>query len=168
MTPAIPAGSGDATTMDTAAEPGDLVWLLAEAWSRNDAAALAGLFAEDADFVTAVGLWWRNRRDIEKAPALLSASPGAAVAVEQVAERRLSEAHAVVHCRWRLVGDDAPGAGRAGATRSRRARPRRGILMLVAEHRPRGWVILAAQNTDVVPGVEPSRGEGAPLLPVSY
>ena len=36
-------------------------------WNDHDAEGIAALFAEDADFVNVVGLWWRNRRAIRKA-----------------------------------------------------------------------------------------------------
>ena len=36
--------------------PEHIVHGFAEAWNRRDAAALAALFAEDADFVNVVGL----------------------------------------------------------------------------------------------------------------
>lgn len=135
--------------METAQQPGDLVWLFAEAWNRNDASALAALFAEDADFVDGTGLWWRSRRAIERAhdDALAHRFRDASLAVEQVAERRLSPGHAVVHCLWRLVGEDPPGA-----------RARRGILVLVAERRPAGWIAVTAQTTDIVPGDGATRG----------
>lgn len=36
-------------------------------WNRHDMEALAGLFTEDAQFVNAVGLWWRGRDEIRDA-----------------------------------------------------------------------------------------------------
>ncbi|MGK9232137.1 SgcJ/EcaC family oxidoreductase [Inquilinus limosus] len=44
------------------------------AWNRHDMAALAALFAEDADFVNVVGLWWRSRAEIEAAHAATHAT----------------------------------------------------------------------------------------------
>jgi uncharacterized protein (TIGR02246 family) len=35
-----------------------------DAWNRADADALAELFAEDAEFVNVVGLWWHDRANI--------------------------------------------------------------------------------------------------------
>lgn len=38
-------------------------------WNAGDADGIGELFADDADFVNVVGLWWRNRRAIRKAHA---------------------------------------------------------------------------------------------------
>jgi uncharacterized protein (TIGR02246 family) len=40
-----------------------------ESWNTHDMARFAGLFAPDADFVNVVGMWWKNREEIEKAHA---------------------------------------------------------------------------------------------------
>ena len=39
------------------------------AWNEHDMRALSRLFADDADFVNVVGIWWKSRREIEAAHA---------------------------------------------------------------------------------------------------
>ncbi len=53
---------------------------------------------------------------------------------------------ATVHGLWRLEGQQAPDGTPAGA--------RRGVLLLVARRTAEGWVGVAAQNTDIVPGAD--------------
>lgn len=50
-------------------QPEDVVQRWEDAWNNADAEALAGLFAEDADFVNVVGLWWHDRERIREAHA---------------------------------------------------------------------------------------------------
>jgi ketosteroid isomerase-like protein len=42
--------------------PKDVVAGFLAAWNRHDARALAALFAERAEFVSAVGAWWKRYR----------------------------------------------------------------------------------------------------------
>lgn len=49
--------------------PEEIPGHFAAAWNARDAAALAALFVEDADFVNVVGLWWHKRADIQRAHA---------------------------------------------------------------------------------------------------
>ena len=66
MSPADP-------TADVAARPtgpAAVAEAFAAAWNAADADALAELFAEDADFVNVVGVWWRRRRQIRVNHAL--------------------------------------------------------------------------------------------------
>jgi hypothetical protein len=47
--------------------PEEMPHAFARAWMARDAAALAALFAPDADFVNVVGIWWEDRTAIEAA-----------------------------------------------------------------------------------------------------
>ena len=47
----------------------ELATAFSESWNTHDIARFAGLFAHDADFVNVVGMWWKNREEIEKAHA---------------------------------------------------------------------------------------------------
>lgn len=47
------------------ASPEDSAIAFAAAWNEADAGSLAELFAEDADFVNVVALWWRTRTQIQ-------------------------------------------------------------------------------------------------------
>lgn len=128
-----------------APSPDDLPALFAGAWNRHDMAALAGLFAEDADFVNVVGIWWRDRRAIEEAHAFAHRTffRNSRLQIDEAAVKHLRPDLATVHSTWTLYGQEEPD-GRAGA-------PRRGVLLLVASHEADGWRIRTAQNTDIVP-----------------
>jgi uncharacterized protein (TIGR02246 family) len=105
--------------------------------------ALAALFAEDADFVNVVGLWWRSRAEIEAAHAATHATIFKDSRLEgDVAEvTSLGQGTAALHVTWTLTGQSTP------------AEPRQGILLLILADTPDGWRIRIAQNTDIVPGV---------------
>ena len=120
----------------------------AAAWMARDGAAIGALFAEDADFVNVVGIWWRDRGAIARAHqyALASYFRRTTLRTGRVRMRRLGADAAVVHCRLRLDGQLAPDGTGAG--------PRQTILMAVLRRTPEGWQAVAAQNTDIVPGAE--------------
>ncbi|MDX8450453.1 SgcJ/EcaC family oxidoreductase [Mesorhizobium captivum] len=47
--------------------PEDAATAFADAWNRHDMDDFAALFAEGANFVNVVGMWWKNRTEIERA-----------------------------------------------------------------------------------------------------
>lgn len=47
--------------------PADAGRAFADAWNRDDMDDFSSLFCEDANFVNVVGMWWKNRREIEAA-----------------------------------------------------------------------------------------------------
>ena len=118
------------------------------AWNDRDATALAALFDDDADFVNVVGIWWRRRRDIEKAHdyALKRFFRDSRITIENASVKRLGANAATVHGLWRMEGQRAPDDTVLG--------PRRGVILLVLNRADDGWSIAAAQNTDIVPGAE--------------
>lgn len=127
----------------------------------RDAKALAALFAEDAEFVNVVGLWWHDRPAIERAHdyALRSFFADTTQKPGAVRVKRLGDAVAVVQCRFTLTGQRLPDGGHAG--------PRRTILTFVAQRGDDGWQVAAAQNTDVVEGAETLANTGT-LRPADY
>jgi len=128
--------------------PADIVTRWQEAWNAADAAALAALFAEDAEFVNVVGLWWHDRASIRDAHefGFRTIFPGSTMAMGEPRVRYLGESAAVVHSHWHLVGQVSPAGEPAG--------PREGIFVFVLERRAEGWIAVAAQNTDIVPGTQ--------------
>ncbi|WP_343712673.1 SgcJ/EcaC family oxidoreductase [Inquilinus sp.] len=116
------------------------------AWNRHDMAALAALFAEDADFVNVVGAWWRSRAEIGAAHVATHATIFKESRLEgEVAEiTRLGPGVAALHVAWTLDGLRGPDGTPA--------EPRQGILLLVLTEATDGWRIRIAQNTDIVPG----------------
>jgi uncharacterized protein (TIGR02246 family) len=117
-----------------------------DAWNRHDMAAFARLFAEDADFVNVVGMWWKNRSEIEAAHAHSHATffRQSQLRGEVAAVKFLRADLATVHVTWELTGQFEPD-GSVGE-------PRRGILMLVVGRNDGLWLIHAAQNTDILYG----------------
>lgn len=120
-----------------------------EAWNHRDVQRLAGLFAEDAEFVNVVGLWWHDRQAIYKAHeyGLRVIFPDSEASLRRVKVKELSPDIAVVHARMRLRGQSAHSGVENPADRSN-------IFSFVAHRKPQGWICVSAHNTDVVPGKE--------------
>lgn len=172
MTPPVPS---------PARAPEDLPALFAQAWNRQDADALAALFAPDADFVNVVGFWWRRREQIRwnHAYGFAHMFPDTAMTLEKVAVRMLGVDTAVVHAAWRMAGQTRPDGGRGDV--------RRGVFTFVGVRRTTSadapppadtsgeeapaswWEAAAAHNTDRIPGAQTHvvDDDGA-LTPASY
>ncbi|TIW17221.1 MAG: SgcJ/EcaC family oxidoreductase, partial [Mesorhizobium sp.] len=106
----------------------------------------AALFSEDANFVNVVGMWWKDRAEIEAAHRATHKTMFRDSRLEGVAASvvELSPSLASVHYRWTLTGASAPDGSPAGT--------REGILLLVVKKEQLGWRIKVAQNTDIIPG----------------
>lgn len=127
MSPADP-------TADVAARPAGpaaVAEAFAAAWNAADADALADLFAEDADFVNVVGVWWTRRRQIRVNHALgfRWMFPASRLVLGQVRVRELGDV-AVVHAPWTMTGQTAPDGDEAGE--------RTGVLLLVVRRTEAG------------------------------
>lgn len=120
----------------------------ATAWNAKNPDGIAALFAEDADFVNVVGLWWRRKQRIWKAHeiGLRTFFRDSRLTVEQTEVKYVTEAVATVHARWTISGQYAPNGTAAG--------DRQGIFLFVAHQEAEGWICVAAQNTDILPGKE--------------
>jgi uncharacterized protein (TIGR02246 family) len=131
--------------MAVVASPDSLPSMFADAWNAHDMAALAQLFAEDADFVNVVGIWWRDRRAIEEAHAFAHRTffRNSHLEIDDVTLKHLRPDLVTVHSTWTLSGQEEPD-GSVG-------RPRRGVLLFVASDEAEGWRIRTAQNTDILP-----------------
>ncbi|UWQ18560.1 SgcJ/EcaC family oxidoreductase [Jannaschia sp. M317] len=128
-------------------DPDAFVPAFVAAWMARDGAGLGALFAEDADFVNVVGIWWEDRAAIARAHgyALGSFFADTRLVAGRVKIRRMNDV-AVIHARMALTGQVAPDGTRAG--------PRTAILSFVLTRQGDGWLAVSAQNTDVVPGAE--------------
>lgn len=124
-----------------------VVRAFAECWNRHDMAAFAELFAEDAEFVNVVGLWWKGRDEIRRAHELTHATMfrNSRLAIGDVAVRFVAPGIAVARARWTLDGHVGP-AGEA-------LPERKGILMNLLARSDGRWRIVDSQNTDIVEGV---------------
>ncbi|RVD20807.1 SgcJ/EcaC family oxidoreductase [Mesorhizobium sp. M4B.F.Ca.ET.017.02.2.1] len=126
--------------------PADAGRAFADAWNRHDMDDLGALFSEDANFVNVVGMWWKNRSEIEAAHRATHETMFRESRLEGVVSSivELSPGVASVHYVWTLTGASAPDGSPAGA--------RKGILLLIVKEEQSGWRIKVAQNTDIVPG----------------
>jgi uncharacterized protein (TIGR02246 family) len=114
-------------------------------WTRHDMKDFGSLFAEDAQFVNVIGLWWHSRAEIQKEHEALHATRmrTSHVVATETAVRLLDPDAAVLVQRWELTGD----TGINGVTLPMR----RGVMTLVTVKEGRRWQIVSAQNTDIVP-----------------
>jgi uncharacterized protein (TIGR02246 family) len=128
-------------------KPEDVATAFADAWNRHDMDDFAALFADDANFVNVVGMWWKNRAEIEGAHRATHESMFRDSQldgdVSSVVE--LAPGLNAVHYTWTLTGASAPDGSSAGV--------RKGILLLIVKEERTGWRIKVAQNTDIVPGM---------------
>lgn len=129
-------------------KPEDVIDRWRAGWNASDADALAALFAEDAEFVNVVGLWWHNREAIRQSHAFgfEKIFAGSTMRFNKPRIRMLSADAAVVHARWHVVGQRTPEGGLAG--------PREGIFVFVLNRVDGAWTVVTAQNTDVIRGVQ--------------
>jgi uncharacterized protein (TIGR02246 family) len=130
-------------TRDEAAV-GAVVDQFVQAWNRHDMPAFAALFAEDAEFVNAIGLQWHGRAQIETAQAHNHATIFRESHLDRVRVRQrfLTPEVAVVHATWDLAGQRR----RDGQA----VPPRTGVITLVLTKNDGTWAIAVFQNTDVV------------------
>ncbi|WP_226624509.1 SgcJ/EcaC family oxidoreductase [Alloyangia pacifica] len=146
------------TRTDLPQRPEDFPAAFARAWATREGAAVAALFAEDAEFVNVTGLWWSGREAIARPHdyALKSFFADTTLRPGRISTRLLGAGQAVVRCRFHMSGQRAPDGSEAG--------PRQTILLFVLERTAAGWRAVAAQNTEVLPGQETflaSDGTGA-------
>jgi uncharacterized protein (TIGR02246 family) len=129
--------------------PQDMPHRFAQAWMARDASALAALFAQDADFVNVVGLWWQSRNAIETAHeyGLRVIFADSTLRVGRIKTRSLGQKAAVVQARMHLEGQTPHADTETPAARST-------IMTFVMARTESGWQCVAAQNTDIVPGAE--------------
>lgn len=128
--------------------PTDVVSLWESAWNSSDADAIAALFADDADFVNVVGLWWHDRASIRDAHAFGFAKmfPDSKMTMAAPRVRHVGTDAAVVQCQWHMVGQSSPTGAPVGE--------RQGVFTFVLERRTGGWIAVAAHNTDIQPGAQ--------------
>jgi uncharacterized protein (TIGR02246 family) len=118
---------------------------LVDAWNRHDMKSFGSLFADDAQFVNVIGLWWHSRAEIQKEHEALHATRmrNSHLVVTESVVQLLGPDVAVLLQRWQLTGD----TGIDGVTLPMR----RGVMTLVTIQEGGHWQIAAAQNTDIVP-----------------
>lgn len=143
------------------AHPEDMPAAFRAAWMARDASMLGSLFAEDADFVNVVGLWWQKREQIEKAHAYGFGRifTDSILRVGRTRLRRMGDV-AVVHARFTLHGQRDPDGEPLGV--------RRTVMTFVMSRQDGGWLCVAAQNTDIHEGAETMTASPDGLTPRNY
>jgi hypothetical protein len=128
----------------------------ATAWNHHDLDAFGKLFSPDADFVNVAGVLWTGRQSIQAQHAyshgvIPADSSGfseedrryygifknSTLRFEQIDVRLLRKEFAIAHVNWELLRDD------------RTQNPRRGVFIFVLTRQNVGWMIAAAQNTEI-------------------
>ena len=124
-----------------------VVHAFAETWNRHDMNAFTDLFAEDAEFVNVVGIWWKGRSEIKAAHEFTHQTmfKSSRLSIQEVAVRLPSPDIAISRCRWTLEGHVSPEGGALPS--------RSGILVNTLQKIDGAWRIIDSQNTDIVEGV---------------
>ena len=163
MSSPFEAASHEVTPVSTIiSTPTDVLALWAQAWAVRDADALAALFADDAEFVNVVGLWWHDSAAIRTAHAygfeVIFGDSDFEFTRHRV--RSVGPDCAVVHAKWRLTGQYTPTGQDTSA--------RYGIFTFVLERTTDRWLVVAAQNTDIIAGAESIAVVDGSSVPTDY
>ena len=129
------------------AEVTRVVNAFADTWNLHDIDAFAELFAEHAEFVNVVGLWWKGRSEIKGAHEFTHQTlfKNSRLSLENVATRFPMPGIAIARCRWKLEGHVSPEGSALPA--------RNGVLVNTLQKIDGFWRIIDSQNTDVIDGV---------------
>ena len=143
--------------------PLDIASKFTKAWNAGDAKAISELFAEDADFVNVVGLWWTSRRSIRRALKRGFAEwfAGSTFTVEKLSQRLLGSDAAVIIARWRIEGQRDPEGEVAEA--------RRGLATVAMQQLDDGtWLCVSCHFTDIAPAADTNLMVAGVVTPTSY
>jgi uncharacterized protein (TIGR02246 family) len=144
--------------------PESIPRIFVEAWNQRDASKLASLFNEDAEFINVTGLWWHNRKDIQKAHdyGLRTIFNQSSLKLIQTKVKYLAEDIAVVQAKMKL-------SGQTPTDEVSKPGMRRNIFTFVVHQAEGKWTCASAQNTDIVPNMETHvRDEKGQLKAVDY
>jgi uncharacterized protein (TIGR02246 family) len=115
-----------------------LVERMTETWNAGDAAGYAGLFTEDADYITYFGLHLEGRKAIEEVHRKLFETPIKLAESDQAPRiRQLTADVAVLVIGGTSTMDGEPDPSRAS------------VITLTALRIPEGWRFASFQNTRV-------------------
>jgi len=122
-----------------------IVRKIIDAWNRHDMDAFANLFTDDADFVNVRGARWIGRHTIREAHAAVHATifRNSQLSLRASSVRFLRPDVAVARSVTEVTGQINP----SGETLP----PRSAVLTLVMMNVDGKWMIVVAQNTDIVP-----------------
>ncbi len=133
-----------------------------DCWNAGDPDGIGALFAEDADFVNVVGIWWQNRRAIRKAHdyGFKRIFMHAKLTITELKVRELRPDIHIVHTVSTLEGQVGPDGMPAA--------PRISVISMVTERRGESFVIISFQNTDRVEGADTHIADASGFRPASY
>jgi len=116
----------------------EIVGRLARAWNAADGDAFAAPFAEDADFVTVRGEFFRTREGISHGHRLIFSTiyKGSTNRIELLRARHLGDGMIVAHARAKLSVPAGPLAGEHAA-----------VMSMLLTRREGGWEIASFHNT---------------------
>ena len=143
--------------------PLDIASKFTKAWNAGDAKSISELFAEDADFVNVVGLWWTSRRSIRRALKRGFAEwfAGSSFTVEKLSQRLLGSDAAVIIARWRIEGQRDPEGEVAEA--------RRGLATVAMQQLDDGtWLCVSCHFTDIAAAADTNLVVAGVVTPTSY
>ncbi len=125
-----------------------------DAWNRHDAKAYASLFSENGDCVNVVGWWWKGRAEIETklTAAYAFVFRESVLTIKDVDVRFPAPEMAIAHVRWTMVGARTPEAI---------PKPQQGIQTQLLQKQNGKWLIVAFQNTNVIPEMPFPQGPSA-------
>ena len=126
----------------------------ATAWNHHDMDAFGKLFAPDADFVNVAGTRWKGRQEIQLRhayahgtipqnsvpddnPVYYGIFKNSTLTLVHIDVRLLRKDVAVAHVDTELLGD------------ARTPNPRHSVLTFVLTRQDEGWLVAAAQNTEI-------------------
>ncbi|MEM1136661.1 MAG: SgcJ/EcaC family oxidoreductase [Bacteroidota bacterium] len=129
--------------------PKDVALLFVQAWNEKDAAKLAALFVEDAEFVNVTGLWWHDKAAIFKAHdyGFKVIFNNSTLKLIRTKVRLLADNVAIVHAKTKLVAQTA-------LATVAKPQNRYNILVFVLKKEGDRWMCHTAQNTEIMQGKE--------------
>lgn len=132
-----------------AKSPEQIPELFVAYWNKRNAAGIASLFKEDAEFINVVGLWWHDRKAIEKAHkyGLEVIFNDSSLRLTRVKKRILADNIVAIHAKMKLEGQTPKGD-------ITRTQERHNIFTFVCSKTDEEWYCVCAHNTDIVPGME--------------
>ena len=144
----------NAASTDDVEDVRNVIAAFASTWNHHDMDAFGKLFAPDADFVNVAGVRWVGQREIQLRhayahgtipensvpgdnPAYYGIFKQSTLTFTHIDVRFLRKDVALAHADCELVGD------------ARTQNVRRCVLTFVLTHQSEGWLIAAAQNTEI-------------------
>ncbi len=124
-------------------------------WNNRNVDELVSIFAEEAEFVNVVGLWWHNKAQIRKAHdyGLRVIFSNSELQLQKSTVKSLTTDVAVVHAKMRLSNQNPTG-------KIREPQLRHNVFTFVVQRFGEKWLCVAAHNTDIVPGAETNIMDG--------